>query len=185
NTIEEVINTKVQVNAAPNQDNTNKSVLDFMLPAGTSKWVYWIGTGVSSETTFENDRKKFADGKAKAGGATNPMAGLALGFSSLSNSTEGNPVHYYFISTGEETQKFSKAQAFKFFKQGESSLDFALMNYANKNPQKYYLALRNDNLTQNADVTVKIIAMIVASKYKALTEYVPTLLNHKVPVNED
>jgi len=181
---EEVINTKVQVPSNANQDFSNRTVFDFVLPASTLKWVYWIGTGAEGQSVFEKDGKQFSEKVPKPMLSSNPMSGLPLGLSSLSQLKEGNMIHYYFISTGEETQKFSKNLAFKFFKQGESPVDFALMNYANKNPQKYFVALRNDNPTQNLEVSIKILAMIVTSKYKAVTVTVPTLLNHKVPIND-
>jgi len=58
------------------------------------------------------------------------------------------------------------------------------MNYANKNPQKYYLGLRNNNPTQNAEVTVRLLAVVVNKKYRVTTESVPSYINHKMPVNE-
>jgi hypothetical protein len=183
-TFEEVINTKVKINAPVITNNLNRTTLDFVLPASTLKWVYWIGTGDESEKAFENDRKKFADGGTKLQGTVNPLAGLALGLTTMTHLTEGTNIHYYFISTGEETQKFTNSVSFKCFKQGEAAADFGLMNYANKNPQKYYLALRNDNATQNVEVSVKILAIVVSSKYKAVTERVPTYITHKIPVNE-
>jgi hypothetical protein len=183
-TFEEVINTKVKIYSPAITNNPDRTTLEFVLPANTIKWVYWIGTGDESEKAFENDSKKFADGGTKLQGTVNPLAGLALGLSTLTSLTEGNSIHYYFISTGEETQKFTNSVSFKCFKKGAAPIDFALMNYANKNPQKYYLALRNDNATQNLGVSVKILAIAVNNKYKAVTERVPIYTTHKIPVNE-
>ena len=183
-TFEEVINTKVKINSPTMTNNSNRTTLDFVLPASTLKWVYWIGTGDESEKAFENDSKRFADGGTKLQGTFNPLAGFALGLNSMTHLTEGNNIHYFFISTGEETQKFANSVSFKCFKQGVATADFALMNYTNKNPQKYYLALRNDNATQNVEVNIKILAIVVNSKYKAVTERVPTYITHKIPVHE-
>jgi len=183
-TFEEVINTKVKINSPAITNNSDRTTLEFVLPANTLKWVYWIGTGDVSEKTFESDSKKFVDGGTKLQGTVNPLAGFALGLSTMTSLIEGNNIHYYFISSDEETQKFINSVSFKCFKKGAAVVDFALMNYANKNPQKYYLALRNDNTTQNAEVSVKILAIVVNSKYKAVTERVPTYTTHKIPVNE-
>ncbi len=183
-TYEEVINTKVKMNSSEKQDNSNKVILDFLLPAGTLKWAYWIGSGDEGEKAFENDTKKFAASEVKLRGTDSPLAGLAFGLNTMTHPAEGNSIHYYFISTNEETQKFARENSFKFFKQGEAVADFSLMNYANKNPQKYYLGLRNNNATKNAEATVRILAIVTNNKYKAVTESVPTYINHKVPVNE-
>ena len=181
---EEVINTKANINSPANTNNPDRTILDFVLPSGTVKWVYWIGTGDASEKAFENDRKKFADGGTKLRGTVNPLAGLALGVSTMTSLAEGNDIHYYFMSTGEEAQKFTSGVSFKCFKKGAAPIDFAIMNYANKTPQKYYLALRNDNTTQNVEVSIKILAIVVNNAYKAVTERVPTYTTHKIPVNE-
>ncbi|MBK5272988.1 MAG: hypothetical protein JJE22_18460, partial [Bacteroidia bacterium] len=146
---EEVINTKVKINSSAIRDNSNKTALEFLLPAGTLKWVYWIGTGNESEKIFENDGKKFAESGIKLRGTVNPLAGFAGGLSTMTRSSEANNIHYYFISSYEEMQKFTKENSFKYFKQGDGPVDFSLMNYANKNPQKYYLGLRNNNATQS------------------------------------
>jgi hypothetical protein len=183
-TFEEVINTKTKINSPANTNNPDRTMLEFVLPAGTVKWVYWIGTGDESEKAFENDSKKFVNGETKLRGTVNPLAGLALGLNTMTLLTEGNNIHYYFMSTGEEAQKFTSGVSFKCFKKGAAAVDFALMNYANKSPQKYYLALRNDNTTQNVEVSVKILAIVVDNKYKAVTERVPTYTTHKIPVNE-
>jgi len=183
-TYEEVVSTKVKINSPANTGNPDRTILEFVLPANTIKWAYWIGAGDESEKAFETDSKKFADGGTKLRGTVNPLAGFALGLSSMTPLTEGNNIHYYFISTGEESQKFTSGVSFKCFKKGAATVEFALMNYPNKNPQKYYLALRNDNASQNVDASVKILAIVVNTKYKAVTERVPTYTTRKIPVHE-
>lgn len=183
-TFEEVVSTTVSLNSSANQDNKNKATLDFILPANTLKWAYWIGTGEEGEKAFENDIKQFREAGIEIRGTDDPLAGVALGVSTMTHPNKGNNVHYYFISTNEETQKFARENSFKFFKQGDGVVDFSLMNYANKNPQKYYLGLRNNNPTQSIEVTVKLLAVIVNKKYKVTAENVPSYINHKVPVHE-
>lgn len=183
-TYEEVTNTKVSMKSSAKQDNSNKAALDFLLPAGTLKWAYWIGEGEEGEKAFENDSMQFNESGIKLHGTTNPLAGLALGLSSMTHVKKEGNIHYYFISSNDETQKFIRENSFKFFKQGDGPTDFSLMNYANKNPQKYYLGLRNNNATQSVEASVRILALVVTNKYKPATENVPTYINHKVPVNE-
>ena len=50
--------------------------------------------------------------------------------------------------------------------------------------QKYYFGLRNDNAEKDINVIVKILAVVVNNKYKAVSERMPRYTTHKVPVNE-
>jgi hypothetical protein len=181
-TFEEVFNSKLKVNSQSNIPN--KIISDFTLPANTIKWVYRIGAGEQAEKAFENDQKRFTEISAKPAGTMNPLAGIAIGIHSLTELTGGENFHYYFFAAGEEAQNFTKGAAFKFFKQGDPINGIALMNYANKNAQKYYFGLRNDNADKEINIDVKILAVVVSNKYKAITERVPTYTTHKIPVHE-
>lgn len=183
-TFAEVLNTRVKVNSPSNTSIPDRTSVEFILPANTVRWAYWIGTGDESEKIFVSDSKKFTDGGAKLKGTANPLAGLALGLTTMTNITEGSAVHYYFMTTSDEVQKFVSGGAFKCFKKGGAPVEFGLMNYANKSAMKYYLALRNDDAAKNLEASVKILAVVVSSGYKAVTERVPTYTTHKVPVNE-
>jgi len=148
------------------------------------KWVFWFGAGEEAKQAFETDQKKFTEVSLKPKNTINPLAGLALGSMQMTQLATGDNVHYYFFSNETEAQNFNKGAAFKFFKQGEAPTSFALMNYANKNTQKYYFGLRNDNAEKDISVIVKILAVVVNNKYKAVSERMPRYTTHKVPVNE-
>jgi len=181
-TFEEVTNTAISL--AANKNNQNKTITDFTLPPNTVKWAFWFGAGEEAKQVFENDQKKFAEVSFRPKGTINPLAGLASGSMQMTQLTSGDNIHYYFFSNENEAQNFNKGAAFKFFKQGEAPTSFALMNYANKNMQKYYFGLRNDNAEKDVNVIVKILAVVVNNKYKAVSERVPRYTTHKVPVNE-
>jgi len=181
-TFEEVINSTISLTS--NKNNQNKAITDFTLPPNTLKWVFWFGAGEEAKQAFETDQKKFTEVSLKPKNTINPLAGLALGSMQMTQLATGDNVHYYFFSNETEAQNFNKGAAFKFFKQGESPTSFALMNYANKNTQKYYFGLRNDNAEKDISVIVKILAVVVNNKYKAVSERMPRYTTHKVPVNE-
>jgi hypothetical protein len=180
---EEVMNSKIKVNAQTIKDTLNKTIIDFVLPANTIKWTWWIGIGEPGLQAFENDRRKMEE-IVKVPKSTNPLAGLALGLIPMTRITTGGSIHYYFISSEEETLNFNKGLSFKFFKQGAAVADFGLMNYVNKLPQKYYLGIRNDNIVQGADVNVKILAAVVNTSYKPVIEKAAIYINKKMPVHE-
>lgn len=179
---EEVINSKIKLSAQTNKDTLNKLMTDFTLPANTIKWTYWIGVGEQGMQAFENDGKKMEE--LKFSKSSNPLSGLALGLIPMTRIPSGGSIHYYFISSEEEATSFKKGLSFKFFKQGVAAADFGLMNYVNKLPQKYYLGIRNDNIVHAADVNIKILAVIVNTSYKAVTEKASIYINKRIPVHE-
>ena len=63
--------------------------------------------------------------------------------------------------------------------------DFGLMNYSNKNDQKYYIGLSNDNPSQALQVHIKILAMVVMKDYETKGESVPILNSLRVPMHEN
>ena len=144
----------------------------------------WITSDSPTQRVGVKPQKKFAEVSFKPKSSINPLAGLALGTMQMTQLTTGDNIHYYFFSNENEAQNFNKGEAFKFFKQVEAPASFALMNYANKNMQKYYFGLRNDIAEKDINVTVKILAVVVNNKYKAVSERVPRYTTHKVPVNE-
>jgi hypothetical protein len=183
--IVQVIDSKVRVHSQTNLGNPNKTLVDFILPANTIKWTYWIGVGDEGDKTFRRNEIAFAKTGIQVLGSINPLAGLALGFITLMNSTVGENVKYYFLPTYEDAQKFMAGQLFMQFKNGNVVTDYGLLNYSEKTNKKYFVALVNDNLSKGIDVSVKIIAVVVNNKYKTITEKIPTYTNKRIPVIEN
>jgi hypothetical protein len=180
----DVINSKVRVHSTTNA-SSNKTVVDFTIPANTIKWTYWIGVGDESQEAFKKDENEFAKSASKMIGTLNPLAGLALGFITMSQSKVGDNVFYYFLSSYQDVQKFSTGQEFMQFKNGNVVTDFGLMNYPSSNNQKYFIGLSNDNLMDGINVNIKILAVVVKNQYESVVENVPTYFNKTIPVIED
>jgi hypothetical protein len=180
----DVINSKVRVHSTTNA-SSNKTVVDFTIPANTIKWTYWIGVGDESQEAFKKDENEFAKSASKLIGTINPLAGLALGFFTMSQSKVGDNVVYYFLSNYQDAQKFSAGQEFMQFKKGNVVTDFGLMNYSSSINQKYFIGLSNDNLMDGIDVNVKILAVVVNNQYESVVENVPTYFNKTIPIIED
>jgi hypothetical protein len=184
-TFPEVINSTVRVNSKTNLSNPNKTIVDFILPANTIKWTYWIGVGDESQKTFEQDKARFASAGGKLLSTINPLVGIAFGLFTMSQANIGENVKYSFLSNYENAQKFMAGVSYKQFKQGNSIVDFGLMNYASINNEKYYLGLENDNFQQGINVNVKILAVVVNNKTENRTEKIPVYLNNRIPIHEE
>lgn len=181
----EVTDAKVRVHSQSNLSNPNRTLVDFILPANTIKWTYWIGVGDEAQETFNKDRAKLIGLGAKALGLTNPLAGLAIGLISMSQASVGDNVHYYFIPSYNDAFNFTSQTTFKQFKQGNVVTDFGLMNFSNSNNEKLYVGFINDNTMQGIDVNLKIVALVVTNKYNSTTENVASYTNKRIPIHEE
>lgn len=180
-----VTDATVRVHSQTNLDNPNKTVVDFILPANTIKWTYWIGVGDEGQQAFKRDQENFAKTGTKIIGSINPLAGLAFGLITMTHANIGENVKYYFVSSWEDAIKFRNGQMFMQFKKGDIVTDFGLMNFSTKTNQKLFIGLENDNISQGIDVNVKIVAIVVTNKYNAVTEKVPSYTNKTIPVIAD
>lgn len=179
-----VIDSKVRVHSITNV-NSNKTIVDFTIPANTIKWTYWIGVGNESQEAFKNDENELAKSASKLIGSISPLAGLAVGLFTMSRPRIGDNVLYYFLPNIQDVQKFNAGQEFRQFKNGNVITDFGLMNFPSSNNQKYYLGLMNDNLKDGIDVNVKILAVVVNNKYESVVENMPSYFNKQIPVSQD
>lgn len=179
---EEVLNTKIKVNPKASTDNTHRSLIDFTLPANTLRWSYWIGVGEKALQLYEVDKQKASTELNPA--FKNPLEAVAMGVKGMTQLKVGDNIRYFFISKPEETQKFINGAGFGQFKNGDAVADFALMNFSNKNSQKYYLGLSNESTALALEVNVRILALVVKKEYEGKREAVPVLSTNKVPVHE-
>ncbi len=179
-----LVDSKVRVHSITNV-NSNKTIVDFTIPANTIKWTYWIGVGNESQEAFKNDENELAKSASKLIGSISPLAGLAVGLFTMSRPRIGDNVLYYFLPNIQDVQKFNAGQEFRQFKNGNVITDFGLMNFPSSNNQKYYLGLMNDNLKDGIDVNVKILAVVVNNKYESVVENMPSYFNKQIPVSQD
>jgi len=178
----EVLNTSVKVNSKSSADNTHRSIVEFILPANTIRWAYWLGVGDKGKEAYEQDKMKYIESGFKKGD-TNPLTGVTMGGLTMTQIKVGENMRYYFISKPEETQKFLNGAGFGQFRQGDMVVDFGLMNYSNKNSMQYYVGLSNDN-PASVNVALRILAVTVIKGYESQGENVPIMSTSRVPVHE-
>lgn len=151
--------------------NSNKTIVDVTLPAGTIAWSYYIGTGSEGKKAYDDAKSKCLT--ASAGAALKitgwgPMVALALYGTNYFNKVQGEDnVKYAFITNWDNVLAFKADQAYYHYKQGDVVNDFSQM----KSPLagKLYLGLLNDNVMDPIDVTVKINAVSVTEEWGTRT----------------
>jgi hypothetical protein len=110
---------------------------------------------------------------------------MAFNIFTMSQVNIGDNVHYSFLPTWPDAEKFMNKLSYNQFKQGNAVIDYGLMNYANINNQKYYIGLENDNIRQGINVNIKILAVVVNNKTENRTEKIPVYSNNRIPVHEE
>ncbi|WP_207426599.1 hypothetical protein [Pedobacter sp. SYSU D00535] len=174
---------KVSSRSALNQ-NSNQTIVDFTLPAGTVSWAYYIGVGTEGMKAEAEARSKFLNTSASLlskfeGYGT--MAALALyGINAFDKAQGDDNVKYWFLPGWEQVQKYRRGQKFTHYKQGNVVNDAVQM----KSPVtgKIFLALENDNLIEPIDVLVKVTAVQVKQQWATRTVRVLALKAIKRPV---
>lgn len=141
--------------------NSNRTVVDFTLPDGTTSWSYYIGVGQAGHKAYEASKDKFVYSASNAMmklPGYGSLVGLALlGVNAFSKTDGSNNVKYWFIADWDNVLKFKSTEEFYQYKQGDVVNDVSQM----KSPLsgKVYLGLSNDNLLQAIEVQIKVVAI--------------------------
>ena len=144
----------------------NKDVIDFMLPAGTVSWSYYIGVGTEGQKAFVKAKRGFFNTAASVAShipGYGTMAALALyGFNAFSMIQGEDNVRFWFMNDETSASMFKLGKKFRNFKQGDVLNDAAQM----KTPVsgKIHLGLLNDNLVEPINVTVSVTAIVVTER---------------------
>jgi hypothetical protein len=147
--------------------NSNKTVVDIILPEGTISWSYYIGVGREGREAYEAAKSKALNGAAMVAARIpgyGTMAALALYGANYFSKVQGEDnVKYYFISNWDNVLAFEAGNTFYQYKQGDVINDASQM----KSPLigKTYLGLSNDNIMEPIDVLVKVTAITVKQQW--------------------
>jgi hypothetical protein len=147
--------------------NNNYQIIDFMLPANTQSWSFYIGTGKEGKEEFERSQAAFV--KTAAGVAVKipgwgTMAALALTGVSYINKVQGvDNVKYWFLSSPQDVNLFQTGQSFSQYKKGDVVNEASQMTSPRNG--KVYIALLNDNSVDPITLTIKATALIVKEEW--------------------
>lgn len=162
--IEEVYSAMPQV-SSKNAFNGNKpyQIVDFVLPANTVSWSFYLASGDNGKHEYEKAKMEFAETAASAVSSIpgyGVLGALALtGFSYFSSVQGEDNVKYWFLSDGNSAALFQAGQPFSYYKSGDVISEASQM----KNPLKgkVYWALSNDNSFEPIRLTIKVVAVTV------------------------
>lgn len=147
--------------------NSNKAIVDFILPEGTISWSYYIGVGSEGRAAYEKAKADFintAAYKASSIPGYGTMAALALfGINVFQKAQGGDNVKYWFISNWQSVLAFKNGNAFYQYKQGNIINDASKMTTPLMG--KVYLGLVNDNIVEAIEVNIKVSAIVVNKQY--------------------
>ncbi|OAQ41959.1 hypothetical protein A5893_02240 [Pedobacter psychrophilus] len=161
--------------------NKNSQVIDFMLPANTISWSFYIGTGSEGKSEYDNARINFTQNAASSISKMpgyGPMAALALTGVSYFNKVQGEDnVKYWFLSDANSVALFNAGQTFMQYKRGDVVNEASQMKSPLKG--KVYLALLNDNTVDPIKVTIKVAVVQVTQIWNTRTIQVMKVTNRQ------
>jgi hypothetical protein len=145
--------------------NSSKNTFNFVLPANTSSWSYYIGVDQAGQRAFEKATRDLTKNAAPIVARIpgyGPLAALALGrVSYLTELQNGEDIDYYIVQNGEEL-KFLNNNGFTYLKKGKIINDFSQMS---KRSGLFHFCLKNDNAITGVQVIVKVTAITIKEKW--------------------
>ncbi|ABG57789.1 hypothetical protein [Cytophaga hutchinsonii] len=146
----------------------SRNIVDFILPANTISFSYYIGVDEAGKKAYDEANQKFLNSTSQHVGKIppyGPLVALALDGASFFTSTAiGENVKYHFLSDYNSAQNFMYGLSFFQYKQGDVVSDQGRLSFPNQ-AGRYYIGLYNDNIKQGINVNVKIIAVTVVNIY--------------------
>jgi hypothetical protein len=146
----------------------SKTITDFILPANTVSWSYYIGVNNAGEKVYQEANQKILSSASEHASKIpgyGPMIALAIdGVSYFSPPPIDDNVLYYFLPDYSNAQSFMAGGQFLQYKQGDVVVDHGRMT-SPLQPAKYHIALYNDNIQEGINVNIKIIAVTVTQIY--------------------
>jgi hypothetical protein len=145
---------------------TNRTVIDFMLPQGTFAWSYYIGTGGEGMEEYYKAREKFMESSATVGAVPGygVMAALALQGLNYFNRVQGEDnIRYSFLRDAAAATAFKEGREAAQYKSADVVNDAAQMRQPNFG--RIYLGLLNDNISETVRVMVKVQAVVLNQQW--------------------
>ena len=131
-------------------------------------WAYWIGVGASAESFFSKNKENLKSAVTGVAGITNPLAGLALGFATdliIPSGEQIDPVRYA-ITNQQNMEFFMSGNPYSYYDNGFGKGGSGKFNSKTMCQGSYYICLKNENIHDRIDVTVKAIAIIEVKDYE-------------------
>ena len=163
----------------------DRSVVTFDLPQNVTTgystkevvaWAYWFGTGEPPNVSGQLSTASSLVGKI------NPVAGLALGILSLTQTTAGKNLNYFILDSQQSARLFlSKLDGAKQYDSGDGSS--ASDRNTTRLQGRIYIGFDNDH-TYPVDVDVRLSAVVVTKTYEDKQYTKEKITERKVTLNK-
>lgn len=146
--------------------NGSKNTFNFVLPANTATWSYYIGVDQAGQKAYEDatsDLTKYAAPIVARIPGYGPLAALALGgVSYLTKLQSGEDINYYLVENGEQ-YNFLNGYTPTYLRKGKVINDFSQMP---KRSGMLHFCLKNDNAITGVQVMIKVTAVTITENWE-------------------
>lgn len=186
-TVTEATNAMITVDGSKLGISNTKNSFQYNLPSNTKYWTYRIGVGQEAQEAKKIDmiklrqmlESKSVAGVTKAMGGTG-LEGYALGYLvELTIPKSGEDVDFSIVDY-DNRQLFYSGSQYKGWKHGNGVVvDFGRLDFPTSGT--IYFVFKNDNIWDNINVEIDVIAVIEVKKNKTLNYKEPKIKTWKEP----
>lgn len=129
-------------------------------------WAYWMGVGPSADNFFSRNKGTLVNLSGLV--TANPLAKLAIGVATALIIPDGNKIDPVWYAVTDEAGKaaFMEGKDFHALDYGRGKGSYSRFSEAEQCQGPYYVCIKNENLHNSVDVTVKAVAIVKVETYK-------------------
>lgn len=129
-------------------------------------WAYWMGVGPSADNFFSRNKGTLVNLSGLV--TANPLAKLAIGVVTALIIPDGNKIDPVWYAVTDEAGKaaFMEGKDFHALDYGRGKGSYSRFSEAEQCQGPYYVCIKNENLHNSVDVTVKAVAIVKVETYK-------------------
>lgn len=129
-------------------------------------WAYWMGVGPSADNFFSRNKGTLVNLSGLV--TANPLAKLAIGVATALIIPDGNKIDPVWYAVTDEAGKaaFMEGKDFHALDYGRGKGSYSRFSEAEQCQGPYFVCVKNENLHNSVDVTVKAVAIVKVETYK-------------------
>lgn len=129
-------------------------------------WAYWMGVGPSADNFFSRNKGTLVNLSGLV--TANPLAKLAIGVATALIIPDGSKIDPVWYAVTDEAGKaaFMEGKDFHALDYGRGKGSYGRFSEADQCQGPYYVCIKNENLHNSVDVTVKAVAIVKVETYK-------------------
>lgn len=144
----------------PTLDNTETCTQEIVA------WAYWMGVGPSADNFFSRNKGTLVNLSGLL--TANPLAKLALGVATALIIPDDSKIDPVWYAVADEAGKaaFMEGNDFHALDYGRGKGAYSRFSGTEQCQGPYYVCIKNENLHNSVDVTVKAVAIVKVDTYK-------------------